>query len=1007
MIRLALYTNLLLLLACSLCAQIKKGDALFEHLTMQQGLTSNQVNCLFQDSRGFIWIGTGSGLNRYDGVEIVRYVHYPGKDGIAGNNVTSICEDKQQNLWIGTDKGVGSLNTTFNRFVNYISSPAERQQLKATQFYVAMDADGNIWATSNFHLSLFNKQQNAFTHYKLDNGENLPITRNHNVYSIFEDSRKRLWVPTSYGVQLFDRATHRFAAFRFAEKDKVAPENAVRCIKETSNKKIVAATWGGSLLLFNETTRSFEKLVLYEEAATRPNLVNIILDILPVQDKLFCATSQGLAVLEAASLVPGVCNNYTLYNYDKANPQSISSDIVNALMIDNTGTLWAAAKGISKTNTKGQTFHTQNVTLQQAPASISSVSIVNNGLLLAADDACIFKDGRTIPLGFASKIKNSYGQHVWDVCTGKNYLWLGTTNGLIKATSAGDFVKQYIHSNSDTNSVAGERIWKVYEDSKGLVWMGTVRRGISVLDPLSERITSYFSAQNSPGSLFNQYVSDFFEDAETDIWFTAGNSSLYRYNRSAAKFTVFKLTLPDGTDMGGEPTIVHETKNGQLVLVSRQGIWQFDATSQKIQFVAFHVDMGTVSDAISIYNRHYWLITATGLLHYDAASKQFKRYTTQNGLPDNEDMNALTLMPDGNILIAGLGFLSSFNPSAPGNDTNIPPIQITGVIANSKDTLYNNGSNTLPYLSGIEFHFAALSFSNATQNMYQYRLVGISNNWSQPAYERSISYAQLPPGQYRFEVMGCNADGTWSKAPAVFSFSINRPFYKTVWFYVLLLLIAGGLLYLLYRYRLSKAIELEKMRTRIATDLHDDIGATLSSISMYSDALKKQVKQQMPQLEPVLNKIGESSREMVTGMSDIVWAINPENDSGEKLLSRIENYARDMCAVNNITLHVQFDDKIKQLLLPLAIRKNLYLIFKEALNNALKYAGAKNITVSLQYSNRLTMQVADDGRGFDEATVRKGNGLKNFALRAEEMGGSLLLQSTPGTGTLVQVSCKI
>lgn len=215
-------------------------------------------------------------------------------------------------------------------------------------------------------------------------------------------------------------------------------------------------------------------------------------------------------------------------------------------------------------------------------------------------------------------------------------------------------------------------------------------------------------------------------------------------------------------------------------------------------------------------------------------------------------------------------------------------------------------------------------------------------------------------------------------------------------------------LYVVYRYRLTKALELEKMRTRIATDLHDDIGATLSSISMYSQAVKSQLKEKNSHLENVLDKMGENSRDMVNSMSDIVWAINPENDEAEKLTQRMENYARDICAAKEIQLQFEVDTKIRKLRFTLEQRKNIYLIFKESVNNALKYSMANNITVTIgRYGIKMELMIRDDGKGFDPGTVKMGNGLKNLYARTKEIKGQITIISAEYKGTTIKLTCPV
>jgi len=311
------------------------------------------------------------------------------------------------------------------------------------------------------------------------------------------------------------------------------------------------------------------------------------------------------------------------------------------------------------------------------------------------------------------------------------------------------------------------------------------------------------------------------------------------------------------------------------------------------------------------------------------------------------------------------------------------------------------------YKDAIEIELSAIDFKNEKENRVLYKLDGWDKDWREITGAAIVRYDQLPPGDYVFKAKAVNTEGIQSKE-TVLNFSVIPPFYRTWWFIALMFLVVAGAIYAIYRFRLRKALEMERLRTRIATDLHDDIGATLSSISMYSQAIKQQLKENNPQLENVLDKMGDNSRDMVNSISDIVWAINPDNDDGEKLVQRMENYAIDICATKNIMLHFDRDEKISSAVLPLEYRKNIYLIFKEAVNNAVKYADARNIRVALNLQNRqLSLVVKDDGKGFDETTVKKGNGLKNLCIRTAEIKGTINIDATEGKGTTIFLKCSI
>jgi two-component sensor histidine kinase len=402
-----------------------------------------------------------------------------------------------------------------------------------------------------------------------------------------------------------------------------------------------------------------------------------------------------------------------------------------------------------------------------------------------------------------------------------------------------------------------------------------------------------------------------------------------------------------------------------------------------------------------------WLVTNNGLLCYDPLTKKVKRYSMKNGLPDPE-LTVLHKIKDG--FVSGFpGGLVIFDPQQLQKEATTPvPVFSSIYINDTIATHYFDPAPTIRYNKSIVFNFVSLNYNDPSQNQYAYKLQGMDNNWKYIGNENSLRFSGLPPGHYTLMVKAADSDGKWNEEPASFRFSVKPPFWKTWWFIGLCVVMIAGAVYVFYQYRLRSALKIERLRTRIATDLHDDIGATLSSISMYSEAVKKQVKDNLPHLEPVLEKMEESSRNMVNTMSDIVWTINPGNDAGERLVDRIESYAKDMAGVNEVRLNFSANERIKNLLLPLELRKNIYLVFKEAFTNALKYSKATELRVLLEATNGvLHLMVKDDGKGFNISQEFSGNGLKNMRLRSDEIGATLTILSTPGEGTEVNLHCKI
>jgi ABC-type transporter Mla maintaining outer membrane lipid asymmetry ATPase subunit MlaF len=271
---------------------------------------------------------------------------------------------------------------------------------------------------------------------------------------------------------------------------------------------------------------------------------------------------------------------------------------------------------------------------------------------------------------------------------------------------------------------------------------------------------------------------------------------------------------------------------------------------------------------------------------------------------------------------------------------------------------------------------------------------GLSDSIISLVKNNSVSFTNLDPGTYTFKVWTLNDNGVWNKNYSYLTLIISPPFWKTWWFYSLCALLFAGIIYSIYNYRLQQILKLQHIRNKIASDLHDDIGSTLSSIAIYSELANEEVKDKAPKAFSLLQTINESARTTIDSMSDIVWAINPKNDRFEKILIRMRAFASEILEARNIDLRFEAASFLSGLKLPMDKRKNLYLIFKEAVNNVAKYSESRNCTIRLwQEGKMLNMEIADDGHGFDMNDHSEGNGLLNMKKRGEEMVSTLGLKN--------------
>jgi hypothetical protein len=304
--------------------------------------------------------------------------------------------------------------------------------------------------------------------------------------------------------------------------------------------------------------------------------------------------------------------------------------------------------------------------------------------------------------------------------------------------------------------------------------------------------------------------------------------------------------------------------------------------------------------------------------------------------------------------------------------------------------------------NNLSFDFAGLSFRNEDNVRYRYRLEGLDKDWSPPTDRRYVNYSNLSPGDYHFQVIAANEDGVWSAHPASIGFRIAAPFWQKGWFLAFCAALGLGLAYGLYRYRLYQALKIERLRARISTDLHDDIGSTLSSISILSDMALQEGEQLM------IREIRDNSLLLLEKMDDIVWSINPRNDTLESLMLRIKRFGAQLFEARGIEYEIDIEPGIRHLRLLMEHRQNLYLIMKEAINNLVKYSGATRAHIRVRnIRNYLEVRISDDGSGFGEAAMQTGNGILNMKNRAAAMKGRLEISTGPEAGTTVILTLKI
>jgi signal transduction histidine kinase len=450
-------------------------------------------------------------------------------------------------------------------------------------------------------------------------------------------------------------------------------------------------------------------------------------------------------------------------------------------------------------------------------------------------------------------------------------------------------------------------------------------------------------------------------------------------------------------------------------------------------FVRYSTKDGLPNDVIygilADDQHNFWISTNRGLCRFNPSTLETRTYTKKDGLQHNEfNKGAFLKTQEGTLFFGGVGGLNWFDPedfyteSAPStiviNSLKIINQEIE-FSRHTQEGSLNNLGQPIEYTDQIvlnykdrmiSFGFALLDLSLPGQNRYKYYLKGFDDDWIKVNSGHEAIYTNLASGSYTFQVLGQNSEQIWNTVPASIDIKVLPPWWDTWWFTTMIvsLLLLG--VYFLYDYRLRQKEKLFLLRERISKDLHDEIGSTLSSISLFGTVAQKKIDQNNHLAVDMLKRINESTTRVMESINDIVWAIKSDNDTIKKILFRMRAYTSELTEASNWKIHYLYEENILSMDMSMVVRRNIYLIFKEAVTNAIKYSGGNEIWIEFEKNNEvLTIRIRDNGMGFDLEEAKNklslgGNGLMNMEKRVDELGGSLEIQSGMGKGTTVSVS---
>lgn len=1007
----------------------------FERITEDNGLSGNAVYEVLQDKKGFLWFLSGNGLNRYDGYNFKIYSYDPAdSNSFKGGLFYSLVQDKNGVLWFNNEtKGIYSFNPVTEKFFHYRQDPKNKNSLLDDQTTgLVADQKGNIWIATQSGLDKLEPRTNTFTHITHQRNKETSLSNNF-ISAITIDEDDNLWLVTGEpGVDYFNTQTQKLIQhFNFGSSSNPIEDWNIHPYGANAGRN--GNIWIGSrtdgLYCYNTRTK---KIAHYQYEKNNPFSLSHNGVYKTYEDKngnLWIATDAAGGSIEY---------------YDRASGRFYHKPINDIqhldFLEDNSGKIWIGTmNGIYTCSPPLKKFesysHVKGDKNTLSGNGVYSFLRDHSGnMLVGANTVNIFdtatKKFTQLALNNLSGLllQNCY---VWKIYQdSKNILWIATLFGLFSYDPVTKAQRWYRSDDKDSTSLGKTSCTGIIEDSKGRYWVATWGGGLNAFDPVSGKFR-YFMVHEGENSISSNSVAGIFEDSKGILYIGAGgNGGLITFNPDKETFKIYRHRVNNSNSPSGDGVQNFlESKNGVIWFCTNRGVNAFDPETEK--FRAFTTKDGLCSNGVaSIVADNagkYWLGTENGLScftppenPFDSSSKfHFRNYNKSDGLPGNTmTFSAAFKDADGKLYFGteSFGFFC-FRPEDLKDNNYKPPVYITDLkLFNTsirphdadsilKDPIELTQQITLSYdQNDLSLEFAALNYIHPEKNQYQYKLENYNEDWiTTDAKKRFASYTNLNPGKYVFKVRAANNDGIWSSQEASLVIIITPPFWQTWWFRTLVVLAVAALVYGVYRYRLSHILRLQNIRNRIAADLHDDIGSTLNSISVYSEVAKKDHDGKTQALE----MIGQSSRKVIDAMSDIVWTINPDNDSFERIILRMRSVSYNLLRAKQIDFSFKADENLNGLKLSLEERRNFYLIFKEALNNLVKYSNAKRASVALgKNGTHISLLIRDDGVGFDTTKNYNGNGLINMKKRSKEINAELNIESGEAIGTSIELILK-
>jgi PAS domain S-box-containing protein len=825
-------------------AQPKKMK--FNYLTSDNGLSSNRVSSFYRDSKGYLWIGTDVGLDKYDGYQIKTYQNIEKQPGTINNNtIECIYEDRKKNLWCGTIDGLNLYNPATESFKVFSRDSADKYSINGNHINgIIEDKKGNLWIlTGGNCLNKWIPKNKNFIRYQLqpiqenfyispikmiaidskgyfwivtlnrgickfdpETGENIVYDDpsidfgNNFVKNICIDKQDKIWIGSiGGGFYSFDPVTSKFKNFGTNGRGKSTNGNLVRDIIEENDRYLLIAVDQGGINRFDKVTRAFEYIVFDEKNKQGLNTNGVWSLYKDKEGIIWIGTSRG-----GINYYNPKLNKFKLFTHNTNDPNSLSYDIIGCFYEDTQGMIWIGTDG--------------------------------GGLNIYNPKTGIFKSYKHNP----SDLYSISGNIIRCIAEDKDHdLWIGTWNsGLNRFDRKTGKFYHYLPDNNNPSSVTSLTAWHLIVDYWGKIWLGSWGTGIEVLDKKKGVIKRFSPNPDNPRSLSNNTVWFLYEDDQQNIWVCA-EDALNLYDSIHNSFTAFR-NFPDN-----HIKAFCKDKRGNLWAGSvSKGFFLFklDGTIVKTYDKTNGLPGNWIHAIVEDNQGNLWISTNNGISQFNQETQKFRNYNKNDGLQGDQFIEQSFLKTrSGEIYFGGYNGFNSFSPESMKDNDYIPPVYINDFQIFNKPVIYGVPGTQFPThiseakeinlswnQSVFSFGFTAINYTHPEKNQYAYIMEGFEKEWnSTNASRRYVTYTNLDPGEYTFHVKGSNNDGVWNEQGTSLKIIILPPWWQTLWFRLILLVVMAGIVFLIYKWRVRVRDFVAQRRMEVAITKERNLLRTL------------------------------------------------------------------------------------------------------------------------------------------------------------------------------------